>query len=237
MTSSTLLPGELPPPTIDPCADLLCDDTRLSRMAMEFARDLYPAAQILTSYGISEEDFNDRVLNSPPFMRYFAEHKEIWDSSTSTALRVTLKAGAVFEEWLKEANTLMHDRSQPMGPKVELAKELAELAGFKNVHAPQRDHTPADGRSTVIINLGHGREKIIIEKMISEPGDDAKIVDATPLPAQVIPPPHSPVPQSQQVQVNLPHPAVPGPAPAQNPPDYDPQMRFPGGAGALVRGR
>jgi hypothetical protein len=184
---------DTPPPVVDPCAKILADDAKLSRLAMEFARDLIPAAQILGSYEISADDFNDKIKDNPVFMRFYAEHAAIWKAETSTALRFTMKAGAIAEDWLKEAHILLHDRSQPLTAKVDLAKKLMDVAGFSEVHSPKGNGAGGGGQTTVVINLGHGREQIRITKDVVEVPDEVpvQVLDMqtpTPLPPQVTSP-------------------------------------------------
>jgi hypothetical protein len=200
------LPLGTPAPDTDPCAGLLLNDTRLSRLAHELARGIYPPEQIIAQYGLSMEVFNERVVHTPIFMAFYAEAHAIWQSSSNAKERVSAKAGVVFEEWLREANRLLHDHASPMAAKVDLGKFLGRIAGFEPKQGgPGEDGSP-DKRVSVVINLGHAR---LHPKVITIEKDAASFEDA-------------PV-------VRLPPPLPPGvtnlPGPPQSPPAGDPQMQ------------
>lgn len=153
----------LPSPAItNPCDVLLRNDTLLSRLAYEIAKDLLPVSQILALYKITEEEFNERIVDNPVFMTFFAEARSVWGSSSNAQQRIAAKAGIQLEQWLVEADRLLHDPNSPMAPKVELAKYLGRIAGVEAVHAERRAEVAGDSRTTVVINLGHARQ--VIEK-------------------------------------------------------------------------
>jgi hypothetical protein len=115
-------------------------------------------------------------------MTFYAEAHAVWHASSNAKERVAAKAGIVFEGWLREANRLLHDPSNPMAPKVQLAQTLAKIANFEP--EKQIDAGPSNGVS-VTINLNHARvhpQVVKIEKVI-----EAKAVEvaADTLPPQV----------------------------------------------------
>lgn len=184
MVTPVSLPGLTNTVSTDPCAQLLMDDTMLQRLANELARGLYEPEDVLRMYGLTPELFNERVKDNKSFMTFYAEAHAIWHASSNAKERVSAKAGVVFEQWLREANRLMHDPANPMAAKVELGKTLAKLANFE----PVREAEAAAGNGVhVTINLDHARihpQTIKIEKVI-----DAQVVEAAPeLPPQVTPP-------------------------------------------------
>lgn len=160
--------GQTPAKSPDPCDQLLLNDTLLSRLAHELARGIYPPAEVLATYQISEDTFNDRVMNNPSFMAYYAEAYAIWHESTNAPERIRLKSGTMFEDWLREADRLLHDPTSPMAPKVELAKYLSRISGIE----PVATQTAGSDRGvSVTINLGHARispKTITIEKAITD---------------------------------------------------------------------
>lgn len=169
---------------VDPCAQLLMDETMLQRLANELARGLYEPEDVLKMYNLTAELFNERVKDNMSFMTFYAEAHAIWHASSNAKERVSAKAGVVFEQWLREANRLMHDPANPMAAKVELGKTLAKLANFEPVR--EADAGPSNGVH-VTINLDHARihpQTITIDKVI-----DAQAVEVAPvLPPQVTPP-------------------------------------------------
>lgn len=168
----------------DPCAQLLMDETMLQRLANELARGLYEPEDVLKLYGLTAELFNQRVKDNKSFMTFYAEGHAIWNASSNAKERVSAKAGVIFEQWMREANRLLHDPSNPLAAKVELAKHFSKIANMEPVR--EADAGPNNGVH-VTINLDHARihpQTITIDKVI-----DAQAVEvASVLPPQVTPP-------------------------------------------------
>lgn len=164
--------GQAPAKSPDPCDQLLLNDTLLSRLAYELARQIYPTDQVLATYHISEETFNARVMNNPAFMVYYAEAYSIWHESSNAVERTRLKSGNMFEDWLREADRLLHDPALSMAPKVELAKYLGRISGMEPAATQS---TGGDRGVSVTINLGHARispKTITIEKTLTDVPDE-----------------------------------------------------------------
>lgn len=172
----------------DPCAQLLLDETMLQRLANELARGLYEPEDVLRMYGLTPELFNERVKDNKSFMTFYAEGYAIWNASSNSKERTRSKAGVIYEQWMREANRLLHDPANPMAAKVELAKHFAKLADLEPVR--EADAGPSNGVH-VTINLDHARihpQTITIDKVI-----DAQAVEvASALPSQVTPPEAAP---------------------------------------------
>lgn len=147
-----ITPAPSPKP-IDPLALLGLDDTRLSRLANELAREIYSPEDVLKAYGIPELYFNEYISKNTTFCVYYAEAHAIWHSATNTKERVALKAGVLFEESLREGARLLHDPASPMAPKVELMKFLGRIAGFEQADK----NVGADKSISVVINLSHAQ--------------------------------------------------------------------------------
>lgn len=164
---STQTKPQISLPNPDPCAELLLDDTRLSRLAHELARGMYSPETILEQYEITMDEFNSRVVHNQTFMAYYAEARDIWHASTNAAERIKLKSGVIFEEWLREGNRLLHDPLSPMAAKVDLAKFLGRIVGLE---PKERAVATGPDRSVSIqINLNHaetGPKTIEIEKVL-----------------------------------------------------------------------
>lgn len=211
----------VPPAPLDPCAHLLLDDQRLSRFAMELARDLYPFEQICASYYITPDMFRDQIANSAQFIRYFNEYRAIWNSETNTEGRVAIKAGAIVEDFLKKADSYLHDDSQTLTNKNDLLKTLVRLAGF-GAERPDGSYGSGAGAGSparVVINLGHA-QIVLDNRQAPKPGDDAKVIEGeftqpgNPQPAVSIPMPPTGVPAG---------PFGVGPVAPQQSPDNKPQ--------------
>lgn len=180
----TRAPSEAP----DPCSQLLLNDTMLQRFANELARGLYDPEDVMKLYGITPEMFAERVKNNPSFMTFYAEGHAIWNASSNAKERIRAKARVISEQWMREANRLLHDPANPMAAKVELAKHFAKIAELE----PERETEASQGNGVhVTINLDHARlhpKTIHIDKVL-----DAQAVEAvSELPAKVTPPEAAP---------------------------------------------
>lgn len=123
----------------------------LVRLAREIAIDHYPLNDILTRYSISPEEF-EQIRENHQFITLLMAEQAAWNSATNTEERTKLKAAAVIEEWLPEANALIHDKQQLLSGKAEIAKLLTSIAGMGVRNA--RVEGAGGERFSVTINLG-----------------------------------------------------------------------------------
>ena len=109
---------------------LTLDDAVISRVAREIARDIYPPNEIRSKYKLSEQEF-DRVLTSSFFQIRLREELDLWNASDakSIAMRIGVKAATMVEECLLEVYALVHDKTQPMAPKIAALQWASKLAG------------------------------------------------------------------------------------------------------------
>lgn len=126
-------------------------DTKYLRIAREIAIDLYPLETILEHNQINPKDW-ERIKVDPRFLRLVDAEVVAWNAATNTLERTKLKAGALLEEFLPEANSRIHDRSESLSSKTELVKTLARVAGMG------LDRAQIEGgggeKFSVTINLG-----------------------------------------------------------------------------------
>lgn len=118
-------------------------------LAREVAANIYPVEKILAALKISDEEF-ERIKAQPRFQKLLEQMVLEWESVTNTMERTKVKAGAMVEDWLPEAHTMMHDRTQGLAARTELAKLVTRLAGIgeKDISANGVE------RVSVTINLG-----------------------------------------------------------------------------------
>jgi hypothetical protein len=180
-----------PAPTVNPCANLLLDDVRLSRLAMELAREMSPFDQVLASFGITREMYVENIANSVQFQRYYSEHKAIWNSETGVDSRIEAKAKAIVEDFLPKADDILHNDQVALGGRISLFKEITRLAGYTEEGvAFGRQGGPAPA-ARVIINFGNAAQ--ILQPVKVTEAIDAKAEEVTP--AGNLPPPPPPQPQ------------------------------------------
>lgn len=144
------------------------------KVAREIAMDLYEIDDILKNNSISAETY-EKLTRNPYFQKLVEQAIAEWKSSPNTAERVKFKAAAQVEEWLKEANAMAHDRSQPLSARVELMKLVKTLAGVG-------ERGPLEGsgeRFSVTINLGAADTKLRFEKLV-----EPKQIEGEVLPPQ-----------------------------------------------------
>lgn len=141
-------------------APLYEQDTTYLRIAREIAINLHDIQTILSNNGLDQIQW-DRIKADPRFQRLLDSEIQAWSSAGNTAERTKLKAGALIEEFLPEANARIHDRSESLSAKTELLKTLARIAGMGERAMIEG---PAGGGFTVTINLG--AEKLEFQKML-----------------------------------------------------------------------
>lgn len=143
-------------------------DQLLIKLAREIAIGIRDLDTILEHAGVGQELW-ERIQSNGRFNHLLQSATEEWHGVLNTHERVKLKSSAIIEEWLPEAFVRMHDRSETLGQKVELAKTISRLAGMG------LDRASVDGGSekfSLVINIGDGVEhKVSVER---------PIIDVTP---------------------------------------------------------
>jgi hypothetical protein len=129
---------------------LYVQDTLLLRVAREIAINLHDIETILSNNQISPEAW-ERIKSDPRFQRLLDGEVQAWHAAGNTTERTKLKAGALIEEFLPEANARLHDRGESLAAKTELMKTLARVAGMGERAAIEG---ASGGGFTVTINLG-----------------------------------------------------------------------------------
>jgi hypothetical protein len=140
------------------------------RVAREIAMGLHDTETILKTHEIDAKTW-ERLQANPVFRGLVVSEATAWNSALNTHERTKLKAAALVEEWLPEANTRAHDPKETLSAKVELMKLLKGIAGMGITNA-------ADGgggeRLSVTINLGADSKLIKIEKDVTP-----KVIEGT----------------------------------------------------------
>jgi hypothetical protein len=144
----------------------------LNRLAHECARDVYPLDTILKMFKLDEDYFHSHIMKHPRFMLFYAEAHSIWNSSANAKERSALKAAVIFEDWLAEADRLLHAKEEGLVGKVKLGEFLARVAGIDK----DKSAAVAPGERVVVnINLGAAGGGIkTIEKEVP-----AQVIDGT----------------------------------------------------------
>lgn len=104
-------------------------DTKILRLAREIAVDHDDLETILERHQIEPKDWED-IRRDPRFLQILESEVAAWNSALNTHERTKLKAAALIEEWLPEANARLHDSKENLPAKVELGKLLARIAGM-----------------------------------------------------------------------------------------------------------
>ena len=159
-----MLPAPAAPAAQAPAAN----DAKLIQLAREIATDLRPLDDVLKSLAVTQEEWG-RIKASPRFHQVLADFVTEWNAAGNTHERTRLKAAMMMEDWLVEAHGRLHDNSENLSAKTELAKLVARLAGMGN-------DKPADvdtgGKVNITINMG--AEKVTFDAVTT------KVIDANP---------------------------------------------------------
>jgi hypothetical protein len=125
-------------------------DETLVKLAREIAMDIHAVDEILNRLAIPTEQWE--IISQTPRFRHLLEAATAeWGSALNTTERVRIKAATVIEEWLPEADRLLHDKVQLLSGKVEVAKLLRDLGG---IGKPTAGDVGSGEHFSVTINLG-----------------------------------------------------------------------------------
>lgn len=145
-------------------------DTKILRVVREIAINLHDIETILKHNQITPERWLT-IQSNPHFLRLLETETAAWNSAGNTHERTRLKAAALMEEWLCEANTRMHDPEETLSAKVELGKLLTKIAEMGTTTPGQ---AAIGERFSVTINLG-ADHKLQFEKDVTP-----RVIDVTP---------------------------------------------------------
>ena len=139
-------------------------DIVLVQLAREIAIDHLDSETILNLYKISAEEWSV-IQRSPRFQKLLEQELTAWNSASNTTERTRLKAGAILEQWLPEANMRLHDPNETLNGKVELAKMMSRVAGLEK---PESNGVGGSNGFSVVINLGTSQsfERTLPSKVI-----------------------------------------------------------------------
>lgn len=120
--------------------------------------DLQELPAILKTVGATLQDW-DTIKGHPRFHQILSAEVQAWNSAVSTQERVKLKSAAIIEQWLPEAYMKIHDASEALPAKTELAKLITRLAGLGVEGARIEGSTE---RFSLTINIGDNKPHGII---------------------------------------------------------------------------
>jgi hypothetical protein len=149
------------------------DERRMRIIAREIALDFHPIENILSTYKITEREWNGLQRN-PRFATLLREAVEQWNSALSTKERVELKALGLIEANLETAQEMLVDKSEPASARVEMMKTIARIA---KVGEKENMGDSAGQRVNITINMGD--RKLNLDDVTS-PGNliEGEAVDA-----------------------------------------------------------
>lgn len=148
--------------------------TKLVQMAREIAINHKDIETILKDYSITPETW-DKIQGNPEFIKLLEGEIIAWQGAQNTHERTKLKAAAVIEEWLVEANARLYDEEETLTAKTELAKLIARIGemGVANSNV----NGAGGERFTVTINLG-ADSQLKFEKQLPPKVIDAEVVES-----------------------------------------------------------
>jgi hypothetical protein len=156
------------------------NDALISKLAREVARQIIPIPNLLTTFKLSQSQF-DQLIDTPMFHQRLIEEQAIWNASDamSIASRIKSKASTMIEELLLDAYTLVQDPEQPMSAKVEMLKWASRLAGLTDNPNIKGGGAAEDSRVKITINIGGNKLEFDKEKL-PERVISGDVVDLTP---------------------------------------------------------
>lgn len=149
-------------------------DTQMLELARNIAMGLYELDELLGMLGIDRRAF-ERWKTHPRFLSYLRSETQAWQKAGNTVERAQLKAAAIVENWLLEANAQLHNKTSPLNHKVELAKTVMKIAGIgeSNIIGAGKG---GSGGFSLTINIGPGAdERVTLTPKVTidhEPDED-----------------------------------------------------------------
>lgn len=128
------------------------NETIISKLAVEIARNIYPLPDIRDQFKLTIEEF-DEAVKTPFFQTRLAEEIAVWNSPANARTRVGHKAATMVELALPEIHALLHDRTQPMAAKVAALQMAARWAGIEQNPNVKTSEDAADRRVKITINI------------------------------------------------------------------------------------
>ena len=158
---------------ITPAKLQVSDEVILVKLAREIAVDFYELPEVLARNGVNDEQWQ-RIKNHPRFIGLLTTASAEWNSSLNTSERTKLKAAALIEEFLPEANQRLHDQNEALPGKVSLLQQLSKIAGVDAREPAGAGGAPGE-RFSITINLG-ADAKLTFDKEVT-----SKVIDVTPV--------------------------------------------------------
>jgi hypothetical protein len=139
------------------------EDIALVKLAREIAIEHFPIETILKTHQITPEAW-ERIKDNPRFTALLEREIADWQGALNTHERTKLKAAAMVEEYLPEANKLINSSQESLPAKTELLKLITRIAGMG-----ERTEISGGGgeRFVVTINLG-ADQKLSFEKTLPD---------------------------------------------------------------------
>lgn len=125
-------------------------------LALELVLEVATPAEILDSYGLTNETFI-RIAKNPTFIK---EYKLLKQQAKQEGWSFKMRAQAQAEGLLATSWRLIHDKATPAAVKADLIKHTTKVAGYEP--STKEDLRPKEN-IVVNINLGDGQKPIIID--------------------------------------------------------------------------
>lgn len=143
-----------------PGTDTQIDLSSLSaQIVAELAAGLADAGTVRAQYGISEAQW-EVLKRNPVFRKMLAEAIVTWRGELNAGQRITKKAEIVLEDAIPVLDTIAHSPDTPAVARIEAIKQMASLAGR---NAKEGASAGGGGGFMLNINIGAGKEKLVIE--------------------------------------------------------------------------
>lgn len=118
-------------------------------LIMELVAKISPAAEILARYGLTAEQFKQK-LNDRMFLAAFKETKRVWESDLNYSERVKKKAGLLLEDMLLG----LYRKAQQPETSISAHRDAVEtLAKLSDAWEPGKKQGAAAPASTVNITI------------------------------------------------------------------------------------
>lgn len=142
----------------------------LRSLAVEMAREMNDAEDILERYSLSKDEF-ETIAQTRTFKLMFEQALKEWGAASNTAERVKIKSAALIEEALPLMFAELKETSHPLSSRADLFGRIARIGALGNAPVSQ------GGSGEVFkieINLGDDKKITVQQTLPSKVIDDAE---------------------------------------------------------------
>jgi hypothetical protein len=129
-----------------------------SRLIADLVANIRKPEDILSSYGITQEQLAKKLLN-PMFVQHFKDTQRLWNSDMNAQQRIRAKAAFILEDTLPQLHKIASGQQTPVNAKLAAIEQLTKISTV--AHVP-KEASAGGEKHSIVINIGGDKQPIII---------------------------------------------------------------------------